>query len=96
MGLSWWIGWTIFCFVAVIGLRRWMTSDGTSKPKVPTEWSAVCTSAISFVIWIFSFGDVFDLLGWWNKVGSAIILIAWTLISPLVAFLLRKALRETD
>jgi hypothetical protein len=95
LGLPWWIGWSIFCFLAVIGLRRWMTSDGTANPQVPTEWSAVCTSAASFVVWVFSFGDLFELLGWWNKVGSALILIGWTLISPLVAFLLWKAFHET-
>jgi hypothetical protein len=25
--MGWWIGWTVFCFAAVFGLRRWMLAD---------------------------------------------------------------------
>lgn len=90
LGLNWWLGWTIFCLLVVIGLRRWMTSDDANG--VPTEWSAVVTAALSFIVWVYSFGDVFQLLGWWSKEGSALVLIGWTLASPLALFLLKKVL----
>jgi hypothetical protein len=91
-GIGWWIGWTIFCLAAVLGLRRWMTSDKINA--VPAEWSAVCTSMLSFIVWIYSFGDVFELLGWWSKTGSALVLIGWTLVAPLILFCFKKLFRE--
>ena len=84
----WWIGWTVFCFAVVIGLRRWMTSDTANG--VPAEWSAVCISALSFVVWVYSFGDVFQILGWWSRAGAALVLIGWTLGAPLLLFLFKR------
>jgi hypothetical protein len=91
-GIGWWVGWTVFCLAAVFVLRRWMTSDKTAG--VPAEWSAVWTSALSFLVWIYSFGDVFQMVGWWSKEGSALVLIGWTLVSPVLLFGLKKLFRE--
>ena len=66
-----WIGWTLFCLAMVWALRRWMTSDKTAG--VPAEWSAVWMAVLSFVVWVYSFGDVFQLLGWWDQRASALI-----------------------
>lgn len=92
LGTIWWIGWTTFCVLVVIGLRGWMTSDTDSA--VPAEKSAVTVSALSFLVWVYSFGDVFEMLGWWNKPGAALVMIGWTLASPLVLVLFRKLYRE--
>ncbi len=92
LGVGWWIAWTLLGLVLVVGLRRWMTSDKTSA--VPAEWSAVCTSAISFVVWVYSFGDVFQMLGVWNSAGSGLVLIAWTTGAPLVLLGFRKLFGE--
>jgi hypothetical protein len=91
-GIGLWIGWTIFCLLAVIGLRRWMTSDKSAG--VPAEWSAVWTSVLSFLVWVYSFGDVFQMLGWWDKTLAALVLIGWTLASPLILFGFQKLFRE--
>jgi hypothetical protein len=92
LGTGWWIGWTVFCLAAVFGLRRWMTSDKSAG--VPAEWSAVWISVFSFLVWVYSFGDAFQMVGWWNKTGSALVLIAWTLVAPLILFGLKKFFRE--
>ncbi|SCB28349.1 hypothetical protein GA0061099_1004144 [Bradyrhizobium yuanmingense] len=89
---AWWLGWTILCLVAVFGLRRWMTSDRSAG--VPAEWSAVIMSMLSFVIWVFSFGDVFKLYGIWNERESGLALIAWTLLAPLILLGLKRLFRE--
>jgi hypothetical protein len=90
--IGWWIGWTVFCLAVVIGLRRWMTSDKAGG--VPAEWSAVWISVLSFLVWVYSFGDVFDMLGWWSKTGSSLVLIGWTLAAPLILFGSKKFFRE--
>jgi hypothetical protein len=91
-GTGWWIGWTVFCLAVVFGLRRWMTSDKAAG--VPAEWSAVWISVLSFLVWVYSFGDVFQMLDWWSKTGSALVLIGWTLAAPLILFGLEKFFRE--
>lgn len=89
---GWWVAWTLICLLSVIGLRRWMTSDQSAG--VPPEWSAVTLSALSFCVWVYSFGDVFKLFDLWHAKGSALILIAWTLVAPLILILLKKLFRE--
>ena len=86
--IGWWIGWTVFCGAAVFVLRTWMTSD--TDARVPPEWSAVVVSVLSFLIWVYSFGDVFQMLGLWDKVGSALLLLAWTLFAPVLLVALKK------
>lgn len=80
--VGWWVGWTIFCFGMVIVTRAWTTSD--LKSGVPPEWPAVGISALSFVVWVYSFGDVFQALGLWSEVGSGLVLIGWTLVAPAI------------
>jgi hypothetical protein len=90
-GVVWWAVWTLFCLAVVIGLRKWMTSDEAAG--VPAQWSAVSISALSFLVWVYFFGDLFDVLGWWNNDASALVLIGWTLVSPLLLLVLDRALR---
>ncbi len=90
---GWWVGLTVFCLAAVFGLRRWMTSD--TSADLPAEWSAVWTSVLSFLVWVYSFGDVFQRLGVWHKTGSVLVLLGWTiLVAPLIFFGLKKLFRE--
>lgn len=91
-GITWWLVWTLVCLAAVFGLRRWMTSDKSAD--VPAEWSAVILSMLSFALWIYSFGDIFKLFGIWDERGSALLLIGWTLVAPLILFGLKKLFRE--
>ncbi len=79
---AYWWGWTIFCFAAVILVRAWATS---SRPeKLAPEWPAVGIAAISFVIWVYSLGDAFDRVGWWEPLLATLLVLAWTFVIPLV------------
>ena len=89
-GIGRWLGWTIFCFAAVVGWRAWLTSDRTAG--VATEWSAVIISALSFLVWVYSFGDVFQMLECWSRLDSTLVLIGWTIGSPLLLYGLKKVL----
>src|SRR5687768_11569320 len=50
-----WIGWTLFCLVAVILIRMW----ATQAPGKKSQWVSVVISLVSFVIWVYSMGDAF-------------------------------------
>jgi hypothetical protein len=86
----WWVGWATFGLLAVIILRVWTTSD--EKAGVPPEWSSIIISAVSFVVWVYNFGDAFKLFGLWSEVGSGLLLIGWTLIAPAVLKMLKSVL----
>ena len=89
--IVWWVGWTLVCLVFVIVLRAYATSDNTAG--VPPERPAVFISALSFLVWVYSFGDVFQMLGLWSKLGSGLLLIVWSLASPLLFLGLTKVAR---
>jgi hypothetical protein len=88
---KWWIGWTVFCFAMVLIIRAFTTSD--KEAGVPPEWSAVAVAAISFLLWVYSFGDVFQQLDLWSPIGAGLFLIAWTLASPWILKLLKLVIR---
>jgi hypothetical protein len=82
---SYWIGWTLFCFIAVIVIRAWATSD----QNTPVEKPAVAIAAISFVIWIYSLGDAFKFItvrdhSIWDSLLAMLLVFAWTLMVPLI------------
>lgn len=78
-----WVIWTVFCFIAVIGIRIWATSD--SARNVPPEKAAVFIATVSFVIWVYSFGDVFRIvLHIWDPLIATFAVLAWTFIVPAV------------
>lgn len=76
-----WLGWTAFCLVAVVVVRAWATS---SKPDgIAPEWRAVTIAAVSFVIWVYSLGDVFVPIGWWKPLLATLAVLGWTFAVPL-------------
>jgi hypothetical protein len=81
---SWgyWLGWTLFCLVIVLLYRLWATSDHTHS--VPPEWPAVAMAAVSFLIWVYSFGDVFNAFGIWLPLLATLLVLAWTFGAPLI------------
>ena len=89
---AYWIGWTVFCFGAVIAIRAWATSDQSLNVK--PEWPAVAIAAASFLIWVYSLGDVFrrpNLFpgaglehGVWEPLLAMLLVFAWTMIVPFI------------
>lgn|GEM_PF-1078842 len=78
-----WIGWTLFCLAALIWVRAWATSS--PKDGVAPEWGAVSIAALSFLIWVYNFGDVFALApDLWVPLLAALLVIAWTFVVPLI------------
>jgi hypothetical protein len=78
---TYWVGWTVFCFLAVIAVRAWATSD----QNTPVEKPAVAIAAIS----IYSLGDVFKIIAVrnhaiWDSLLAMLLVFAWTLIVPLI------------
>lgn len=78
---AFWIGWTLFCLFAVIVLRAWVTSD--SARNVKPEWKAVWIAAASFIVWVYSMGDVFALHGIWEPLLAMLLVLAWTFAAPI-------------
>lgn len=79
---AYWVGWTIFCLFAVVWVRAWATSGG--KPAVGPEWPAVGIAAVSFLVWVYSLGDVFKALGHSQPLLASLLVLAWTFIAPLI------------
>lgn len=80
---TYWIGWTAFCLLAVIAIRSWATSDKVT----PVEKPAVAIAAISFLIWVYSFGDAFKFISvrnhsLWDSLLAMLLVFAWTLAVP--------------
>lgn len=77
------LGWTLFCLVAIVVLRAWATAD-PNRAKGP-QWAAVAIATVSFLIWVYSFGDIFRFFGSiWSSLGAGLLVLAWTFIVPLI------------
>jgi hypothetical protein len=76
-----WIAWTLFCLIALILVRKWATSD--SLAAVPAEWIAITLAGVSFLVWIYSLGDIFErVLKIWDPLLASLLVLAWTFLSP--------------
>lgn len=87
---QYWVGWTAFCLASVILVRAWATRD--KEKGLEPEWPAVAIAAVSFLIWVYSLGDVFARPGLfgslehgiWEPLLSALFVLAWTLVVPIL------------
>lgn len=76
-----WLLWSFICVVLVFFVRRWATSD--KARNVPPEWGAVAIALVSFVIWVYSFGDVFRVaFNIWDPLLATFLVLGWTFIVP--------------
>lgn len=77
-----WVIWTVVCLGVLVIVRRWATSD---KPAdVPPEWPAIGLTAVAFLIWVYSLGDVFALLGIFNSLVASLLVLVWTTVTPIL------------
>ena len=73
------IGWSLFCLFCVFLVRRYGSSkSGWKKP----QWKVVWISMISFLIWLYSLGDVFRVLGIYIPFLGTLLILAWTFLVP--------------
>jgi hypothetical protein len=74
--------WAILGLLGVIALRWWGTADragGESPQKV-----GVGIAAISYLVWLYSLGDVFADRGIHDARLAALVVIGWTFAAPLL------------
>jgi hypothetical protein len=74
--------WTLFCFVGVILVRLYGTAD--PQKNLPPQLSAVFIACISYLIWIYSMGDVFVTLGVHFPSLSSLLVLSWTFVVPYI------------
>jgi hypothetical protein len=74
--------WTVFCLAGVIMVRLYGTAD--PQKNMPPQLTAVFIACVSYLVWIYSMGDIFSFFGIHvPKLGSLIVL-GWTFIVPYV------------
>lgn len=84
-----WSFWAAACLVTVVALRCWLTAD--SDEELGPEWPAVAVAAVSFVIWVYSMGDVFDrVLGVWDPLLAGLLVPLWTVLAPGLYRMMRR------
>jgi hypothetical protein len=77
-----WIVWTLVCIAALVVFRRWGTSDKTRS--IRPEWGAIVIAGVSFLVWVYTCGDVFkEALHIWNPVAGTLLVLLWTFVTPI-------------
>ncbi|PID37107.1 MAG: hypothetical protein CR993_01555 [Rhodobacterales bacterium] len=74
------VGWAVFCTLAVIVVRYLGTRENGSPPQIP----AVVISTLSFLVWIYSIGDVPALYGVYFPSLGALLVMSMAVLAPLV------------
>lgn len=77
-----WLVWAVICFVLVIVVRIFGTSD--AKNKVPPEIPVVIISAVSFLIWIYSLGGPLIQLWHFPDEYAWMAVLVWTFVIPII------------
>lgn len=72
--------WSVVALVGVVLVR----CRATRKPGVGPQWRAVGIAAVSFVVWIYSLGDVFAVCGIYIPWVGSLLVLAWTFFIPYV------------
>lgn len=78
--LNYWIGWTVFCLLAVLAVRLFGTSD--PKTNQPPQIPAVLIACVSYLIWVYSMGDVFALLKVYEPKLGSLMVLGWSFVVP--------------
>ena len=79
IGVQW--GWLAFCFVVVIAIRAFATSDPASK--LSPQWMTVLVSAVSFLIWTYQLGGPFTTAGLSIGWLASLLIVGWSLVLPI-------------
>jgi hypothetical protein len=77
---NWLLGWTIFCLLAVLVVRLY----GTAEPKEnkPPQLLAVAIACVSYMVWVYSMGDIFAMLNFHNPKAGSLMVLGWSFVVP--------------
>jgi hypothetical protein len=75
-----WIVWTIVGVVAVVVVRASVTRN--PQKGVGAQWPAVTISSVSFLVWVYSLGDVFGIYGINIPYIGSLLVLTWTFFIP--------------
>jgi hypothetical protein len=75
-----WLGWTVFCLIAIVLVRAY----ATRTPDKPPQWPAVLIAAFSYLVWVYSMGDVFTYWDVWDSRAASLVMLGWTFLVPLI------------
>lgn len=82
--LIYWIGWSVFCLIAVFIVRVLGTTDPQAnnlKEQRP-QMTAVLIACVSYLVWIYSMGDMFALLNLYEPTLGALVVAGWSFLVP--------------
>lgn len=77
--LTLWL-WIGFCFVVIIVVRVFGTSD--QRTSTPPDWIHVILSCIAFLLWLMSLGMVFPALQQERPYAVILLMAAFTFLVP--------------
>ena len=73
--------WSVICLAGVLIVRAWGTAD--PQRNLPTDWTHVGISEVSFVVWLYSLGGPFAAYGLHIPYLGSLLVLAWTFFVPL-------------
>lgn len=71
-------------FVVGLILAAAYTYRQTLLPNVPPAITQTALATFAFAVWVFALGGPFSNLAWYNPIYGSLLLIAYTLIVPLI------------
>lgn len=74
--------WVAFAFAVV--LTAFWTNMQTRQAGLPPAWRQIAVSTVAFAVWVFALGGPFAALEWYRPLYGTLILVAYTLIAPLI------------
>jgi hypothetical protein len=75
------LGWPVVCLIGLLVLRIYGTRDPETGEKA--QWVTVLISAVAFVIWIYTLGGPFQLLGVYKPYVGSLLVLVWTFFVPI-------------
>ncbi len=75
--------WTIICLIGLFAIRIYGTADPVEN--LPPDWTHIIISAIAFLIWVYSLGNLSPFTAWGigDPIIGSLLVLAWTFFVPM-------------
>jgi hypothetical protein len=73
--------WPVVCLVGLVALRVYGTRD--PEARKPAQWPAVAIASVAFVIWVYTLGGPFEILGVYKPYLGSLMVLTWTFFVPI-------------